>query len=170
MNEPILYWSLIRYQKWSIHIAATSKGLCFVGSIDKTYQELEDWVSKYFSKTTLKQNDDKLEPFKLEILEFFQGKRKSFSFPFDLYGTPFQLAVWDALKAIPYGKTTTYSEIAEAIDKPKAVRAVGTAIGANPLLISIPCHRVLGKDGSLTGYRGGLTMKKQLLQIEQQLE
>lgn len=81
-------------------------------------------------------------------------------------GTPFQRSVWEALRAIPRGKTTTYAELAAAIGSPKAVRAVGAAVGRNPLSILIPCHRVIGRDGSLTGYAGGLTRKKQLLALE----
>jgi len=81
-------------------------------------------------------------------------------------GTPFQRSVWQALRAIPRGKTTTYAELATGIGSPKAVRAVGAAVGRNPLSILIPCHRVIGRDGSLTGYAGGLTRKKQLLALE----
>jgi methylated-DNA-[protein]-cysteine S-methyltransferase len=101
------------------------------------------------------------------LTQYLQGKRKDFSLPFDYHGTTFQLAVWNALCKIPYGKTQSYSDFANYIQKPVSVRAVGTAIGANPILISVPCHRVIGKNGSLTGYRGGLEMKTKLLQLEQ---
>src|SRR5690606_30640320 len=93
--------------------------------------------------------------------------RTSFTMPMDPRGTPFQLKVWEALGRIPYGETRSYTDISEQIGKPSAVRAVGTAIGANPLLIAVPCHRVVAKDGSLTGYRGGLEMKAKLLQFEE---
>lgn len=81
-------------------------------------------------------------------------------------GTPFQRQVWEALRTIPRGKTTTYAELAEQIGSPKAVRALGAAVGRNPLSIFIPCHRVIGRDGSLTGYAGGLERKKRLLELE----
>lgn len=81
-------------------------------------------------------------------------------------GTPFQRSVWEALRTIPRGKTTTYAELAAAIGSPKALRAVGAAVGRNPISILIPCHRVIGRDGSLTGYAGGLTRKKHLLALE----
>ena len=97
-----------------------------------------------------------------------KGKEQTFTVSFDYKGTAFQLAVWNALCEIPYGQTTSYSDIANSINKPTAVRAVGAAIGANPVLITVPCHRVVGKNGSLTGYRGGLEMKTQLLDLEKE--
>ncbi len=84
----------------------------------------------------------------------------------ELHGTPFQLQVWDALRTIPYGSAVSYSDIAAQIGKPKAVRAVGQAVGRNPCLIAIPCHRVLGKNGRLTGFSAGMDVKKQLLSLE----
>ena len=105
---------------------------------------------------------------RLKSLRYLEGKRKIFTVPFDFNGTAFQLAVWNALCEIPYGQTKSYSDIANYINKPAAVRAVGAAIGANPVLITVPCHRVVGKNGSLTGYRGGLEMKTQLLDLERQ--
>jgi len=94
------------------------------------------------------------------------GQRKNFTAAITLHGTAFQQSVWQALLEIPHGETVSYSDIAERIGNPKAVRAVGTAIGANPMLIIVPCHRVIGKNGSLTGFRGGLEMKIQLLDLE----
>lgn len=101
-----------------------------------------------------------------ELDEYFQGKRKTFDIPLRTHGTPFQEKVWAALQEIPYGETRSYKDIAEAIGHPKAYRAVGMANNANPLFIIIPCHRVIGADGSLTGYGGGLPMKKALLSLE----
>ncbi|MFC4319981.1 methylated-DNA--[protein]-cysteine S-methyltransferase [Litchfieldia salsa] len=166
-KDHSIYWSLVEYLDWKIHIAATSKGLCYVGSHEGLYKDLEAWTKKRFSSYSLQYNDELLQPFVWEVIEYLKGSRKSFTIPLDMNGTPFQLQVWDALTKIPYGHTASYTDIANTIQKPKAVRAVGTAIGANPLLISVPCHRVIGKDGSLAGYRGGLDMKKRLLQIEE---
>lgn len=101
-----------------------------------------------------------------ELDEYFQGRRKAFDFPCRTHGTAFQEKVWAALREIPYGETRSYRDIAEAIGHPKAYRAVGMANHANPLFIIIPCHRVIGADGSLTGYGGGLPMKKALLMLE----
>lgn len=102
----------------------------------------------------------------IQLDEYFQGKRTTFSLPFKLIGTPFQLAVWKELQNIPYGKTTSYKEIAQKINKPKAYRAVGMANNKNPLPIIIPCHRVIGSNGKLIGYAGGLKLKNYLLELE----
>lgn len=101
-----------------------------------------------------------------ELLAYFSGERRDFDLPLDPAGTDFQRAVWEALRAIPYGGTRTYGEIAAAVGRPKAVRAVGQANHVNPLPIFIPCHRVVGKNGALTGYAGGLDLKRALLALE----
>ena len=102
----------------------------------------------------------------IQLDEYFAGKRKKFDIPLNPHGTAFQLSVWKALQAIPYGKTRSYKQIAQAIGNPKACRAVGLANNKNPIWIIIPCHRVIGADGALTGYGGGLKMKEKLLAIE----
>ena len=101
-----------------------------------------------------------------QLEEYFAGKRKSFDIPLAPKGTPFQLEVWRALQEIPYGATATYREIAIQIGRPNAVRAVGAANGANPIPIIIPCHRVIGSNGSLTGFGGGIDVKRALLAHE----
>ncbi len=102
-----------------------------------------------------------------QLTEYFTGKRTTFELPITPQGTPFQLDVLKALQTIPYGETRSYGEIAHQLGKPKAVRAVGAANGRNPLPIIIPCHRVIGANGSLTGFGGGLKTKQFLLQLEQ---
>jgi len=102
----------------------------------------------------------------MQLDEYFAGKRKSFDVPLRPQGTDFQRSVWKALEKIPYGKTRSYKQIAQAIGNPKACRAVGLANNKNPIWIIIPCHRVIGSDGALTGYGGGLNMKKKLLDLE----
>src|SRR5437016_2281890 len=101
-----------------------------------------------------------------ELRRYLAGERVQFTCPLDLHGTAFQVEVWEELYRIPYGKTYTYAEIAQAIGRPAAVRAVGAANGANPVAIIVPCHRVIGSDGSLTGYGGGLPAKEWLLALE----
>ncbi len=165
-NNLSLYWSLLKFKDWQLYIASTSKGLVFVGSQNKPFEELVEWAKKRFPESTLVEDDEMLEPYVVEITQYLEGKRKTFTVPFEYVGTPFQLAVWDALCEIPYGQTKSYSDIANAINKPAAVRAVGAAIGANPVLLTVPCHRVTGRNGSLTGYRGGLEMKTLLLDLE----
>lgn len=101
-----------------------------------------------------------------QLDEYFAGTRQMFDFPYRLRGTAFQEKVWAALQEIPYGETRSYKDIAEIIGHPKAFRAVGMANHANPIAIAIPCHRVIGTNGSLVGYGGGLEMKKALLELE----
>ena len=101
-----------------------------------------------------------------ELRAYLAGELRSFSLPLAPAGTPFQLDVWNALAAIPYGETTSYGELARRIGRPRAVRAVGAANGANPLPIVLPCHRVVGANGSLTGFGGGLPLKRALLDLE----
>ena len=104
-----------------------------------------------------------------QLQEYFAGKRTVFTVPYALNGTSFQQAVWTQIAKIPYGQTAAYKDIAQAIDKPRAFQATGRAVGANPLAIIIPCHRVIGSKGELTGYAFGLEMKKSLLNLECQI-
>ena len=101
-----------------------------------------------------------------ELHEYLEGERRAFTFPYRLVGTPFRLQVWKELEKVPYGETTTYKRLAEAIGRPGAYHAVGGAVGANPLGIVVPCHRVIGTNGSLTGYAWGLPMKEALLELD----
>lgn len=107
-----------------------------------------------------------LDRAKGQLLEYFAGERRSFDLPLSTHGTPFQEKVWRALRDIPWGETRSYRQVAEMIGSPKAARAVGMANNRNPLPILIPCHRVVGKDGTLVGYAGGLERKRTLLSLE----
>ncbi|MGH9522764.1 MAG: methylated-DNA--[protein]-cysteine S-methyltransferase [Terriglobales bacterium] len=108
----------------------------------------------------------RLAPWRRQLKEYFERRREQFTLPLDLRGTDFQRSCWLELLKIPYGQTRSYKDIAEAIRKPKAVRAVGLANGQNPIAIVVPCHRVIGSDGTLTGYGGGLHVKEELLRLE----
>ncbi len=101
-----------------------------------------------------------------QLRAYFAGQIRQFNLPLDLRGTQFQLRVWHELERIPYGETRSYSQIADAIGSPHAVRAVGAANGSNPIPIVVPCHRVIGANGKLVGYGGGLPLKKRLLELE----
>lgn len=101
-----------------------------------------------------------------QLQAYFRGELREFDLPLALEGTDFQRRVWNALRGIPYGETISYLQLAEQIGNPKAVRAVGLANGSNPIPIIIPCHRVIGSDGSLTGFGGGISTKKKLLELE----
>jgi methylated-DNA-[protein]-cysteine S-methyltransferase len=167
MNESkFIYWTRFKYEHWNMYIAATAQGLCYVGSQNKEHNELENWAKKRLPSYDLVESAENMQSYEEELIDYVTGKRKNFSEPVDLHGTPFQKEVWKALQEIPYGQTVSYTDIAVRVQKPSAVRAIGTAIGANPVLITIPCHRVLAKSGKLAGYRGGLEMKEQLLALE----
>jgi len=114
----------------------------------------------------IKEPDALIKKAAKQLDEYFSGKRKHFDLPLHTKGTEFQHKVWTALHDIPFGETRSYKQIAEAIGHPKAHRAVGMANNKNPIWIMIPCHRVIGADGSLTGYGGGTEMKKRLIKLE----
>lgn len=146
--------------------------LCFETPIGPMALEGEDALTRLWLPGTLPDGRGRGEETPLlraareELLAYFAGERRDFDLPLDPAGTDFQRAVWEALRAIPYGGTRTYGEIAAAVGRPKAVRAVGQANHVNPLPIFIPCHRVVGKNGALTGYAGGLDLKRALLALE----
>lgn len=105
-TDQTIYWTLLVHENWRIYLAATSRGLCFVGTPNQPLEEMREWVEKHFSGSPLVQDDEKVQPYAAELIEYFQGIRKSFSIPFDVSGRPFQLAVWNALREIPYGHLT----------------------------------------------------------------
>jgi methylated-DNA-[protein]-cysteine S-methyltransferase len=110
--------------------------------------------------------DDEFAEASAQFAAYFAGKLRKFSLPLELVGTPFQMDAWRILRAVPYGTTTTYGEIARTMGRPNASRAVGGAMNRNPITIIVPCHRVVGKDGALTGYLNGTEMKHRLLAME----
>ncbi|MFZ0798504.1 MAG: methylated-DNA--[protein]-cysteine S-methyltransferase [Terriglobales bacterium] len=143
-----------------LFLAASAKGLVRL--------EFEGRVQRLNPSTTqLREFEPALALYLRELDEYFAGERHEFSFPLDLRGTEFQLACWRALRAIPYGETRSYRDIAEAIGHPHAYRAVGMSNNRNPVAIVVPCHRVIASSGSLCGYGGGLDIKRKLLELEQ---
>jgi methylated-DNA-[protein]-cysteine S-methyltransferase len=161
-------WAILKYDHLRLYIATTEKGLCYVGSPGQSFGEFAKILHKRFPGAELVENEEALKPYSNELREYLEGIRQTLSKPVDVKGTPFQEAIWGALREIPYGETFSYSDIANKIGRPAAVRAVGTAIGANPVLITVPCHRVIGKNGAITGYRGGTEMKQYLLNLERE--
>ena len=125
-------------------------------------------MSLHPKKFELRESNQALAPYARELKEYFDGERREFSMALDLRGTPFQLACWQALLAIPYGETRSYADIARVIGHPNAFRAVGMANNRNPVAIVVPCHRVIASSGSLCGYGGGLDLKRKLLDLEQE--
>jgi len=165
-EEHTAYYEHMQCDDWSLYIAATDKGLCFIGSQNEHTDELKQWFKKNRPNTRLVEDWGRIAVYADQLAEYLNGERKTFDLPVDLVGTEFQHAVWTELRNIPFGEKKTYSDIAENIGRPKAVRAVGSAIGANPVLMVVPCHRVIAKSGKLGGFRGGISMKKGLLELE----
>jgi len=160
----------IRYSLTSCHlgwvaVAATSRGLCMIELGDER-EQLQREVLKRFPKAVLEGEDISFSNWVAQVVTLIAAPQSSCDLPFDVQGTVFQRKVWEALKSIPVGATATYTEIAEAIGQPQASRAVARACATNPLAVAIPCHRVVRKDGSLSGYRWGLERKRQLLEDE----
>lgn len=120
----------------------------------------------HVGKVEWRESREKTAPYCTELEEYFAGRRRAFHMPLDLRGTDFQKRCWQALLAIPYGQTRSYRDIAGAVGRPTAFRAVGLANHDNPIAIVVPCHRVLASDGSLCGYGGGLDVKRKLLELE----
>jgi O-6-methylguanine DNA methyltransferase len=131
-------------------------------------EEKDEFLEKYRiqTKTTSKPIPDYVETLYKWLNDYFEGKNLTYTEPFDLKGTYFQLEVWKEIYKIPYGRLTSYGKIAKKIGKPKASRAVGNAVGANPISIIIPCHRVISSNGGIGGFGGGLDKKRALLMIE----
>ena len=163
-----LYWSSTSSPYGKCVVMATERGVCWAGTPGTLPEVGLAWVQR---KIRIGQmiEEEKTAPLQqamCELRRFLVGEPVQFACPLDLYGTPFQVEVWNALYRIPYGEVRTYTEIARTIGHPKAVRAVGAANGANPIAIIVPCHRVIGSDGTLTGYGGGLQTKAWLLGLE----
>lgn len=163
-----LYWSSTPSPRGTCVVMATEAGICWTGTPGTPKEEGFSWLSRKVSFNEIVESEEiaPLQQTMDELRRYFAGVPLQFSCPLDLHGTPFQVAVWQEMFRIPYGETSTYGELARAIGYPKAARAVGAASGANPVAIIVPCHRVVGSNGSLVGYGGGLPTKKWLLALE----
>jgi methylated-DNA-[protein]-cysteine S-methyltransferase len=135
----------------------------------KMRKTVDDRIKKGLNAEFVEQDDEILQKTRVQLNEYFTMKRKAFDIPVLMVGTDFQKNVWEALLKVPYSTTSTYLQLAKDMGNAKAVRAVANANGANAIGIIIPCHRIIGTNGELTGYAGGLPLKKQLLELEQNL-
>jgi AraC family transcriptional regulator of adaptative response/methylated-DNA-[protein]-cysteine methyltransferase len=154
-------WTLVESAVGPLLVAATSKGICRL-----TFDEGEEALRREFPNATLTRDDGAMAELVRAVLAAVEAPKGAGELPLDVRGTAFQEAVWRELRRIPPGETRSYADIAAAIGQPGAVRAVGTANGANPVAVLVPCHRVIRSDGSLGGYAGGLERKKKLLEAE----
>ncbi|HLL60872.1 MAG TPA: methylated-DNA--[protein]-cysteine S-methyltransferase [Candidatus Nitrosocosmicus sp.] len=160
-----IFWRSINHNNATYFIFVTDKGICCVTT---TLEKGEKWIYKAIGNCEIAEdNHNKILAIAVrELKSYLDGECIIFSGPFDLYGTEFQKKVWHNMTKINHGKTQSYKELALSVKNPKAVRAIGAACGANPVMIMIPCHRVIGSDGKLTGYAGGLSTKSSLLELE----
>lgn len=158
-----LYYSEFESKVGTLYVGVSDKGLVL---LDLHSSEFLRKRSNGKKKVQWIESKEKTAPYVRELEEYFDGQRREFSFPLDLRGTSFQKRCWQALLAIPYGKTRSYAEIAAEVGSPRGFRAVGQANHQNPIAIVVPCHRVITTDGKLGGYGGGLEMKEKLLRLE----
>jgi AraC family transcriptional regulator of adaptative response/methylated-DNA-[protein]-cysteine methyltransferase len=147
-------------------VGGTEFGICAICMGDST-EKVEQALAEQYPHAKLHRDDDMHHEWVSQILEYLNGRDQSLNLPLDVQGTAFQSRVWGEIKSIPYGATTTYSKIARDMGNPKAVRAVARACATNPVALIVPCHRVVGKDGGLHGYRWGIERKQRLLLLEQ---
>lgn len=172
MSTTTLYWNSTPSPQGNCVVIATEMGVCWSGTPGTSAEEGFAWTKRHFAVERMlggeegERSSSSLQQAMEQMRRYLAGERVQFTCPLDLHGTAFQVAVWKALFEIPYGETRSYGQIARAIDRPSAVRAVGAANGANPVAIIVPCHRVIGSNGSLTGYGGGLPTKAWLLSLE----
>ena len=150
----------------AIRLASTEKGLAYVELPKAAGCGLRGWLHRCVPDARCVESRENNRKAIAQILEYLDGERTEFDLPLDLRGTEFQRAVWRELRAIPFGERRSYREVAEAVGRPKAVRAVGAANGSNPVSLIVPCHRVVNSDGKLGGYGGGLALKARLLEME----
>ncbi|BDZ31767.1 methylated-DNA--[protein]-cysteine S-methyltransferase [Lactiplantibacillus sp. WILCCON 0030] len=155
--------SQVTINQQTFWLGSTLQGLAFVGRANGPANEWRDLLPTATSQIDPAAN----QVAGRALADYLNGQKTEFSLPLDLsHGTPFQQQVWQALREVPYGATWTYSELAHKLQRPTATRAIASAVGRNPLLMVVPCHRIVRKDGQLGGYRGGLIMKQQLQQLE----
>lgn len=164
----VLYYNEVQSPIGTLTIVATDLGVCLIefGTFYVKEAVLQQWSRTWAGGALYERSEERLAEVSSQMKRYFEGELKEFTVPLDMRGTPFQLQVWEALKEIPYGSIRSYKDVAEAIGRPKAVRAVGGANNKNPVPIIVPCHRVLGMDGTLVGYGGGLEIKRTLLTLE----
>jgi O-6-methylguanine DNA methyltransferase len=150
----------------AILVASTDAGLAYLELPHASGRGFRGWLRRQLPGFEAREAFRPNRVAVAQILEYLEGKRRRFDLPLDLRGTPFQRAVYEELLRIPYGEKRSYADVARAIGKPRAVRAVGAANGANPIPLVVPCHRVIASDGHLGGFGGGLPLKRRLLAME----
>jgi len=162
---PLIRYSIAKTPLGEVFVAATDLGLCSL-ILENVDEEIIEKLGKRL-KLSIRRDDDSFIDFLSNLEEYFRGSPTSFDFDLDLRGsTPFQKSVWETMRQIPFGETRSYKWLANEIHRPDALRAVGQAVGANPIPIVIPCHRIIHENGSLGGFQAGLEWKIRLLTLE----
>ena len=151
----------------NLHIASLQDVLCYVAFDSRQNRDgMTAYLKRFCPGLQTEPDRGYHEKIHRELMRYFEGTGKKFTLKTHLFGTEFQLQVWTALRTIPYGSTTTYKAVSEMIGNPQATRAVGGAVGKNPIPVIIPCHRVIGENGGLVGFGGGIERKRKLLRLE----
>ncbi|MBL7995680.1 methylated-DNA--[protein]-cysteine S-methyltransferase [bacterium] len=163
----MIIYKIIKSPIGDMVLGSVDDKICFLEfHLPERYDEMSDKIRKVYDAELVEGTNNVIEQAEEQLQEYFTGKRKNFTVPLDLRGTEFELKIWDQLLKIPYGQVCSYGDIAKKINNPKSVRAVGGANHNNPIAIIVPCHRVVGKSGSLVGYGGGVEKKKFLIELE----
>jgi len=162
----MLIYDLCETPHGTMTLVKSDRGICYVGLPNASLENIRLWTGKHFTGESLRPEPGCCQAEQRELQEYFAGNRTEFTWTLDHRNTTFALKVLVELSKVQFGQTATYGDLAAKIGRPRAARAVGRAVGANPLPIVIPCHRIVGSNGSLTGYGGGLALKKALLALE----
>lgn len=168
-TREIIHWTEFDTQVGSMRIASSELGVVYLALPLENGRGFLGWMKRYASNAKLVKAFKPNRDYIVQVTEYLNGKRRDFDLPLDVRGTDFQCAVYEELARINYGELRSYADVANAIGRPRAVRAVGAANGANPIALILPCHRVIASSGQLHGYGGGLELKARLLAMEQSL-
>ena len=168
-DRETLYWTEFDTLVGTMRIASGQRGILLLELPLENGREFSGWMKRHAPKARLVEAFQPNRDYVLQVEQYLEGKRREFDVPLDVRGTEFQCAVYDQLTRIGYGELRSYGDLARAIGRPRAVRAVGAANGANPIALILPCHRVIATSGRLQGYGGGLELKAWLLTLEKSL-
>ena len=161
-----IFYTVLDSPVGKLLVASTSRDLIRIGFANDDDTHALSTMAKAYPQAQFFEDEARNRHAIAQLQSYFDGSLREFSLDFELHGTEFQKSVWEAVACVPYGQTRSYGDIAREIGRPDAVRAVGRANGANPIPIVIPCHRIIGSDGSMTGFGGGIPLKRKLLKFE----
>ena len=168
-DPETIHWTEFETSVGTMRIAASARGVVYLELPLENGRGFRGWMKRHAPSATLVEAFEPNREYIAQVNQYLEGKRREFDIPLDVRGTEFQCAVYDELSRIGYGELRSYGDVARAVGRPSAVRAVGAANGANPIALIIPCHRVIASSGQLQGYGGGLELKAHLLAMEQSL-